>query len=84
MLWKRAQQYSIRNPMSLKALFGMSLFGAFMICSVFGGVGAERIVINPIDPFNEKDMAHNRQVQADYSGTVFYVATDMFIAMSMG
>lgn len=62
----------------------MALFASLMVCSVFHGVGDERLVINPIDPFNPKDMAHNKQVQSDYSGTVFYIATDMFISMSFG
>ena len=62
----------------------MSMFASLMICSVFNGVGDERIVVNPLDPFNKKDLAHNKQVMSDYTGTIFYASTDMFITMSMG
>jgi hypothetical protein len=70
--------------MGLVALFGMSLFAALMICSVFHGVGAERISINPLDPFNQDDLAHNKRVMSDTIGTIFYAATDQFIVTSFG
>lgn len=44
-------------------------------------MGADRLVLLPQTPENQ---AKNGQVQANWIGVVFYVATDQFISMSMG
>ena len=62
MLALRGQQYAYRNPFSLTALLGMSLFASLIISSIFNGVGAERLIINPLDPFNADNLAHNAKV----------------------
>ena len=81
LLWVRGQQYSLRNPFALWALFGMSIFVCLIIRSILGGVGNERFITTP---FDLDFINHTKRVQMDYLGAVFYVATDQFICLSLG
>ena len=68
--------------MALKALFGIALFNAMILSSVFHNVGGGRFIFDPLHP--EETVQHDQRVRNNFIGVVFFAATDQFITCSMG
>jgi hypothetical protein len=82
LLSARFLTYIFRDPQSLIALYAISLFQCLLMCSIFNGIGAQRIwdfddVKKARNPFAKRTMArkylaHNLEVSKDYNGFVFF------------
>lgn len=68
--------YICRNPRAIYGLFGLSLFMAFLISSVYHDIGAKEL-----DLFVKKEV--NTAVTMSWLGYVFFSSVDQFICMAM-
>lgn len=61
----RTWMYIVRNPLALMALFGLSLFMALLISSIYNGLGAK-----------ELDFTSGKDTMMSWLGLVFFVGID--------
>ena len=76
--------------MGMTVIVALALFNSFILSSIFGGVGEEnmQLPVPPTDPdFDPNDpffVAKNTRTSKNWMGSINFVATDVFITMSMG
>eukprot|EP00347_Sterkiella_histriomuscorum_P020203 403338701 len=68
--------YIKRNPRAIYGLFGLSLFMAFLISSVYHDIGSKEL-----DLFIKKEV--NTSITMSWLGFVFFSSIDQFICLSM-
>lgn len=95
-LSKRNITGAVRNPRGITALFLISIFQSFLMCTIFEGVGTHRLwdietEVKKISKLKIKArkaraielVTRNIQITKDYQGFIFFAVTDQFISIAI-
>lgn len=89
---ERSISLTFKSPLGIIALIVMAVNNSFISSSIFGGIGSDQIEYPTIKKTLRKKvieqeisrvMAKNNQIVANWLGALNFLATDVFISMSM-
>ena len=83
LLMKRSWQFAARNRRSQFGILVVAICNAGLYSIIFHNVGKERMIFNPLDPYNKDDLAKNQRNQQNFVGLVFFAGMDNFMSPAL-